>query len=78
MLHTSLEGVVESQHDAVWRVCHVARLDAVERARFGLLQTLLYLLEERVVHRTSRHTYGTLDDLDILLFRIDVTLLEQR
>ena len=57
-------------------MCYVARLDAVKRAGLGLLETLLDLLEERVMHRSARHTYGALDDFDILLASVDVALFE--
>ena len=57
---------------------HVARLDAVERARLGDLQALLHAVEERVADGPARHADRALDDLDVLLVRLDVALLESR
>ena len=57
-------------------MCYVARLDAVEGTRFRLLKTLLHLVEERVADGSAGHTDRALDNLDILLFRIEITLLE--
>ena len=78
MLHTTLEGVVESQHNAVGRVGHIARLNAVERTRLRLLQALANLLEEGTANSATGHTDRTLNDGDILLLGVHICLLECR
>ena len=72
----SFESIIQRRNDAVRTLRNITRLDAVERTRFRLLDAGLHLLEEVAMDGTPRHSDRTLDNLDVLFFRLDIAFFE--